>query len=207
MNPILERVRFWAIIAALAATGWRVFFHEAERSRPPGVLCPADPKQGKSVERPTEPRWVKAGWGVWPIAPYSIRARVLSTRRYRYDACAKLAPVDLALGWGRMSDSATLDALTISQRWRWYDFSYRRAPIPQSEIELCSANTHVIPAGDAVRDTVLDAIRGDVVRLDGWLVSCEPLSGGGAWTSSTTRTDTGGGACEIMWVERAEIEK
>ncbi len=205
METPFSRLRFWAIVFAVLYGAWWLVFHEPERSRPPGVLCKWDPKQGR-IEANPKPKWRAAGWSLSPLASYSVRARVLSSCRYRYDATAKLSPVDLALGWGPMSDSRVLDKLSVSQRGRWYNFSYSDAVISDAEIELCSANTHIIPADDAVRDTVLRAIRGDIVKLEGWLVSCEPPGGGAPWRSSTSRLDTEGGACEIMFVEKAAIE-
>ena len=143
METSWTRLRFWTIvIAVIAGVGW-LFFHEPERSRPPGVLCRWEPKQGPLLAKP-EPKWRVAGWTLTPLASYSVRARVLSARRYRYDYTAALAPVDLALGWGRMSDSAVLGKLSLSQRGRWYNFSYSDAVIPVAEMELCSANTHII---------------------------------------------------------------
>jgi hypothetical protein len=49
------------------------------------------------------------------LASFDIRARVLARERYRFDRAADLSPIDLALGWGRMSESAVLDQLKI---WR-----------------------------------------------------------------------------------------
>ena len=37
------------------------------------------------------------------------------------------------------------------------------------------------------------------VRIDGWLVEAS-ASDGWRWRSSTTRDDTGGGACEVVYV-------
>lgn len=206
METSWTRLRFWALmLAGLAGAGW-VVFREPERSRPPGVLCAQEPVQGPPVTKP-ETVWRFGGWTLTPLASYSVRARVLSAKRYKYDYTAPLAPVDLALGWGRMSDSAVLDEFSISQRGRWYNYSYDREVIPRAEITRSSANTHIIPANDAVRDVVLDAIRGDIVRLDGWLVECRPAGDGPPWRSSLSRTDTEGGACEIMLVEKAVVEK
>lgn len=46
---------------------------------------------------------------ITPLAGYSIKAVVLSRQRYRYDALAELAPLDLALGWGPMSMAAVIN--------------------------------------------------------------------------------------------------
>lgn len=205
MESTWTRLRFWLIVfAVLGGAGWLVF-RTPERSRPPGVLCPEEPRQGPPVTKP-ERVWNFGGWTLTPLARYSVRARVLSAKRYKYDYTAALAPLDLALGWGRMSDSAVLDAFSISQRGRWFNYSYDREVLPRGEIVRSAANTHIIPADDAARAVVFGAIRGDIVKLDGWLVECRQAGGGPAWRSSLTRTDTEGGACEIMLVEQAALE-
>ena len=44
-----------------------------------------------------------------------------------------------------------------------------------------------------------DQIEGDRVRVDGWLVQLD-RPGGWRWRSSLTREDSGGGACEVVYV-------
>jgi hypothetical protein len=63
---------------------------------------------------------------------------------------------------------------------------------------------HMIPANSQVEDA-LDAVhKGHVVRLKGYLVNVG-AGDGWHWNSSLKRTDSGSGACEIIWVEEAEI--
>lgn len=199
-----SQIRFWGLVLGIPGALLYWCLSEPERSRPPGVLCPEEPRQTALVGKP-KLRY-KAGWLITPLANYSIRARVLSRRAYDYDATAGLAPLDLALGWARMSDSAVLDKLDISQRGRWYNWSYRTAPLTNAEIARHSANTHIIPSNAEVAAVLKKAIRGDIVRLDGSLVECHLEGEGRPWRSSLTRDDTEGGACEIMLVEKAEIE-
>ena len=60
---------------------------------------------------------------------------------------ADLSPVDVAFGWGRMSDPAVIERLTISQSNRWYHWRYEGEPsIPAPEIAVSSANMQLIPA-------------------------------------------------------------
>ena len=66
---------------------------------------------------------------------------------YRWDGLARLVPVDLALGWGRMSDSDVLDKVYISQSGRFYLWQARCVLIPEREIIESSANMHLIAAG------------------------------------------------------------
>lgn len=204
MHSLGNQIRFWGLVLGIPAAGLWWWLHEPERSRAPGVLCPDEPKQGALVGKPRQ-RY-RAGWLITPLATYSIRARVLSRRTYGYDPTSAISPLDLALGWGRMSDSAVIDKLTISQSGRFYRWRCATLPLPMAEIGHRSANTHLIPADAEVAAVVKKAIRGDIVRLDGFLVECHLNGEGRPWRSSLTRTDTEGGACEILWVEKAVIE-
>jgi len=135
-----------------------------------------------------------------PLAGFSIDARVLSRRDYRSDREARYAPTDLALGWGRMRDDAVLWRLTISQSARWYRYRYGgEPPIPQAEIDRSAANMHMIPGSDGIADALAEVKSGERVRIDGWLVEARAPDGW-RWRSSTTRDDTGAGACEVVYV-------
>lgn len=190
------------VVALLAGAGYYFFIAEQVVVLPPGVHAPDDPLQ-IDIE-PTMMGKVE-DYTVSALAGFELRAKVLGRERYRFDRESDLSPVDLALGWGRMSDQAVVDAIDISQGGRWYRFRYSGSPpIPQREIEQCSANMHLIPADGAVRSAILDAKQGEVIELSGYLVRVHAADGW-RWQSSTTRNDTGDGACEVIWVESFRV--
>lgn len=138
-------------------------------------------------------------------ASFDIEARVLSTERYRRGPTADLAPLDLALGWGVMSDQTVVDQIQISQGGRWYILRWdQNPPAPERVIMQSSGNMHIIPADDGIRSQVLDLRRGEFIRLSGYLVNAEG-PGGFRWKSSLSRDDTGDGACELFLVKSIEI--
>jgi hypothetical protein len=189
-----------AIVVLVLAWGYHWWSHR-EYEREPGVLAPESPAQVGVAG--ISQRFVGSA-KITPLATFDLRARVLGVKRYRFDDAASLAPYDLALGWGRMSDSEVLAEIDISQSARFYFWSARRLPIPREEIVASSANMHIIPANDAVRGELGSLRVGHVVRLRGFLVMAES-SDKGVWLSSMTRTDSGNGACELVWAERIEI--
>ena len=135
-----------------------------------------------------------------PLAGFSVDARVLSREDYGFGREADYSPTDLALGWGRMGDEAVLDRLDISQSSRWYHYRWRGdPPIPPREIIQSSANMHMIPSDRTVASALREVRPGQRVRIDGWLVQVD-ANDGWHWRSSTTREDTGGGACEVVYV-------
>jgi hypothetical protein len=166
---------------------------------PPGPAAPHDPVQG-----PTAPiTWQKDGYTVTTLARYHIEALVISTERYWFDNGAKLSPIDFAVGWGPMSDESIVDQFTFSQghRWFWYKhYGAKPSPLPQDDLNSHAANMHLVPADPQVEQQLKSVGARDVVDMSGYLVE---ITGPGQfkWRSSLTRTDTGSGACELMWVQ------
>jgi hypothetical protein len=173
-----------------------------ERRLPDGRVAPRAPIQ-EDVEWTRSPIRVK-DYGLTPLARFRVTARVLGAMHYSFDREAQLAPVDLALGWGPMSENRVLEDLHISQMARFYTWSGRELPLEPEQIGVNSANMHMIPADGAIRHTLLGVHRNDVVEFTGWLVEIHALDGW-SWTSSTTREDTGDGACEVVYVDSLAV--
>jgi hypothetical protein len=145
------------------------------------------------------------GYQIVPLADFSIEARVLSTKHYNLGREADLAPVDLALGWGRMSDETVLARIDVSQSGRFYFWRTDDFPIPREEIETHSANMHMVPA-DKLIERQLEQVRpGQVVSIRGQLIEAQ-ASDGWRWRSSLTRQDTGNGACELVLVKSLSVK-
>jgi hypothetical protein len=134
-----------------------------------------------------------------------VEARVLSKRSYRHDQGAAISPVDLALGWGRMSDTKVIDKLGIRQHDRFYFYSWPDLPpIDPGEIVVSSANMHMVPSSQLLAKELKRLKAGNLVRLEGYLVNVTGPEGF-YWHTSTTRTDSGNGACELVWVEKIVV--
>lgn len=188
----------WLIAALMLSLwgGWS-WWHARPLHPGPGELAPDDPVQ-TALDEPVEPIHL-GDFTLTARAKFELVARVLSTEHYHADAGAALVPEDFALGWGRMSDSAVLEDIDISQSGRFYYWHVERFPIPRREIETHSANMHLIPADAGVR-RALERVRvGQVVALDGFLVDADRADGW-HWRTSLTRDDTGAGACELFYV-------
>jgi hypothetical protein len=142
---------------------------------PPGILVLAAPVQQALAT--TVPDLAKPGYQITPLESFSLEARVLGRERYRFDRAADLSPLDLALGWGAMSDQAVLERIDISQSGRFYYWHVSQFPIPRREIETHSANMHMIPATGEVERQLLDVRPGQLVTLHGYLVEVHAPDG------------------------------
>jgi len=168
----------------------------------PGILCPESPIQGKAQQSTP---FLSGDFMITPLAGFEIRALVLHRENYNSGRESDLSPVDLALGWGRMSDQSVIDKFDIDQRGRRYWWKVSAYPIPRREIEQSSANMHIIPANDEVRVALDEVVRGSIVTIHGSLVKIT-ADGNWRWVSSTTRDDTGDGSCEVIWVESLHVD-
>jgi hypothetical protein len=192
----------FAIICAFAL--WSAYngFLTRERSHPPGSIATEEPRQrnidnGASFQRDR--------YTLTPRAKFSATARPLRTERYRTDVGAEIAPIDVAIGWGPMSDSALLDQLKFSQSGRFLHWSANKPPtVAWDVINRSAANMHVIPADPSVLQRLSKARIGDLIEIDGELVDVK-RNDGWRWNTSMTRDDQGGGACELIYVTNVVI--
>ncbi len=182
---------------------WRDW-NRREIVHPPGVLAPQAPVQ--TAVDGMEP--IAAGeFQLHPRATFELHARVLSREDYWLGIESDLIPVDLALGWGAMSDQSVLDHIEITQSGRWYFTRYNSSvPISGRAIATHSSNMHMIPANDWVHGKLKDLRRGDIVSLKGYLVDIHGDLGF-RWPTSLSREDGGYGACEVFYVEYIFIEE
>lgn len=192
----------WIILLLIGAGYWFLFHDSPAQWK--GIPARFDPQQ---TDRDLPKPFAHEHNTITPLARYSITAVVLSRDRYRFDPAAKLAPVDLALGWGAMSISSAINELSISQSGRWYEYTWHGdPPLDPQAIAKNSANTHCLPANAAVRKKLLAVRRHDLVTLEGYLVEITGPNNW-RWRSSLTRDDTAGGACEVMWITSVTRKK
>ncbi len=189
------------IAVCLAAFGY--WYWHRPITYPAGVLVESEPQQ--SAELNSAAPLSYGAYHLKALAQFALDARVLHSKVYRYDRQAALVPVDLALGWGPMSDQRVLDRLSISQSMRFYWYEYRMPPpIPKDQIVSHSTNVHIIPATSEIAACCESLRVGSLVHLSGELVEASGPDIG-TWRSSLSRTDTGNGACELLYLEDIEV--
>jgi hypothetical protein len=192
----------WKALVLVALVGVGLYQHLQRQPVPTGegVLAPAVPTQGNTHAAGFQFK----GYELQPLQDFVIDARVLASERYHSGRESDLSPVDLALGWGPMSDSAVLDKIRISQSGRFYHWRVDEFPIPRQDIERSSANMHMIPADEGIARQLKALKPGQTVRIEGWLVEARAADGW-RWRSSLTRDDTGGGSCELVFARDVQV--
>ena len=190
------------LVAFLGGVNW--WLYERPVPRPPGVLVAVEPMQ-EGLDPP--PEFEDRGYRFIQRARYDITARVLRREIYRIDGGAALAPVDVAVGWGPLSDSRIVDRLEFSQMGRffyWKPKDLATFPLSPGALIAHGAQMHLIPATQELDRRIRKLRPGQIATLGGYLVDVRG-PGGFKWNTSLTRDDTGDGACEIVWVETLEV--
>ena len=116
------------------------------RRYPPGILINTAPEQLDMSEAKV---WKKDEYKLKALAKYKIQARVLSTYHYHFpEAGADISPVDLAVGWGIMSDQKILDKIlpcSFQNNRTWFRGICSPLNISIDSIINSSAHMHIIP--------------------------------------------------------------
>lgn len=170
----------------------------------------AEPAQGKIDDG--EPIVIeKKGWRfvLTPEASYQIQGEVLSRENYSAGVQSIISPCDIALVFGELYSSSLYKDISWSQSGRWYWWKYD-ASFPKQDdryIARWSSNNHIIPATGTLWKAARSVDEGDLVVLEGYLVKLDGDKKGENyfWNSSLSRTDTGDGSCEVLYLTKMRI--
>jgi hypothetical protein len=194
-----------AVLAAVLAGYWFVSQPSAAGAGDP-VDWSGEPVQERTDRAPFEVETDGGTVTLEPLADFDVSAVVAGSERYRFDASSFLSPVDLALTWGDLPEEPYKSQVTYGQMARYYFWKTPTRELDLGYIQAHSSNMHMIPSTPNLRRALLAVDEGDAVRISGLLVNASTEEGF-TWQSSTSRKDSGPGACELVWVEEVQIER
>ena len=169
-----------------------------------------EPRQRQLDEQPKIVPYAGVDYRVEPLFSYELYGLVVSYRQHdgtsfmHANSNDHLNMADVCVVWSDTAFSPTLPKLdfwngifTCNVQTRdsvaWANFNMN---------EL--SNNHLVSADPFIRDRVAEVGIGDQIRIKGSLVRYGAV-GGGLRGTSTTRNDTGDGACETILVDEFEI--
>ena len=164
------------------------------------------PAQTKDSRAPFEHRAGSRRYRITPRFRWDQSAEVVGARPYRWGTTGALIPEDLALAWGSLLQPPFAGEVSYSQFTRFYFWRTKDLSLDRGAIVSQSANVHIIPRSLRVRSAVRSVSKGDLVRLEGWLVDVEGIDDTEfQWGTSATREDEGPGSCETVYLERLTV--
>jgi hypothetical protein len=180
-----------------------VIFFEKMRpvGQPPGILAPDPPSVQMVVDKP--PLFERDNYVIEGLAQFKAKARVLSLERYGGDPHARIAPLDVALGWDKLSDSTTFKVVDVAQTERQIVFESYDPALPNELVATMVVNLHVIGADGEVDSQLRNLRRGNIVQIEGWLVEVRAQEG---WRwKGEARSASPPMPGNVLWVRNVEV--
>jgi hypothetical protein len=200
-----------ACAVSLVYAGRRRLLLPAESELLPALQNP--PEQNEISERAFIMDWRGSQYVLHPVADYKLTGLVVSRNDIGgisdiYHTSDSVDVVDVCVVWG---DNARPEV------YKNYEFGsepfscwYRpKTWPPATELHIDElSNTHVLAKDESLARRLSRVHLGDQIRLRGRLVNYNPAGASEQLRrSSTVRTDTGNGACEVMYVEQFDLLK
>ena len=168
-----------------------------------------DPAQARTRKAPFDARYNGVDYRIEPQYEYELYGMIVSYRhhdgnsRMHRRAGDHLNMLDVCVIWGDNTRHPDLNALDFwngiftcnvqtRDREAWEAFNMNQL-----------SNNHLISDRDWLRERVEGVRIGDQIRVKGWLASYTGPAG--TRGTSTTRTDTGDGACETVYVDEFDV--
>ncbi|MGF1724313.1 hypothetical protein [Photobacterium nomapromontoriensis] len=186
----------------LIAASWQFLTTKSPVTLGPGIFVNEVPFQ-KAIHPHTS--FTLDNFTITKKFEFQIKAKVIAMKNYYFDRQSDISKTDFGLGWGAMSDESMINQFEFSQSNRFMWWNAETWPRSKQEIQNQLTNAHLIPATTAVEHDIDSVRQGDIIVISGYLVNVNENNSRWYWNSSESRTDTGDGACEIIWVESLKI--
>lgn len=151
---------------------------------------------------------------IQPLFRYTIAGKIVGKGEHTQGATDMLAPMDLVIVNGDIIRPELFQYFTFEKIPRHYRYHYYFPQgvkgLSQQYINEHISNSHLIFASESVYALAKTAGIGDYIVISGYLVTVTGNTGDGRTFhqgTSTTRSDLGEGACEVVYVESIEKKR
>ncbi len=207
----LLRIVFW-IGFGLALVGWLRKDRFVEHAVLPREVL-EEPVQGPVGERQFQINFRDVDYQIHRKYSYEIVGMVVSYRQHdgdtglhrRWNDHVNVA--DLCVVWGKNLQGVDLNQFEFFNGEFTCNFSTRDAQAWAQFVPEQLSNNHLITDWAELRDRIADVRVGDLIRVRGHLVHYGEVGAPERYLRKTsiTRTDTGNGACETIYVDDFQV--
>ncbi len=168
-----------------------------------------EPLQTETGKQPFDVTYRDNAYHIEPEFEYDLTGMVVSFRhhdgksRMHSRANDHLNMLDVCVVWGDNTANPRLDRIDFWNGIFTCQFRTRDSKAWDAFDIYQISNNHLLSDRPRIRDAVHDIRIGDQIRVRGYLATYS--NDEGSRGTSTTRLDTGNGACETIYVERFEI--
>lgn len=140
---------------------------------------------------------------------YILAGRVVDVQPYiPVKIQNKLSPIDIGVTWGFLARDEyhnTVEWSSAGTRFLTFKTSNPELTSDMTRVTQHLSNNHLIPADDEIEKQIKSIKENDFIKVEGYLVNVYHdvgTNGYFTWNSSTSRSDNGDGACEIIYVTK-----
>ena len=169
------------------------------------------PLQAPITKAPLTVAYAGVDYRVEPLYDYELYGLVVSYRQHDGESSMHrwsndhLNMADVCVVW---SDTAFSEYLGELDFWNGISTCnvQTRDSVAWAHFKMNQlSNNHLLSDDPYIRERVEEIRIGDQIRVQGWLSRYGALGGSGLRGTSTTREDSGDGACETIYVREFEI--
>ncbi len=216
-NKSKDPLSFFLNVALLIAIIVGIYAYSNLSSRPPRTkIHPSmmkEPQQSPTTEDDFTFSYKGTNYEVTPVAEYELWGLVVThndTREFSdiYHNENSVDIKDICVIWGKNLNSNNYQRVKFySEPWSCI-YQTDSQEVYRKFSPRALSNSHLLSDLPKVREKILSTKIGDQIHLKGMLVNYFPENSP-SWVrkSSTSRDDTGNGACEVVFVEEYEILK
>ncbi len=210
----MVKFSFWALLANLLL--WSVSLHFTKKLPDPSEIVrnlKTNPQQYSVNEPGFDFSYQGETYNVDPVADYELYGLVVSHNNIggltdAYHSSKSVDLKDVCVVWGTNVMSDVYQRVTFtSGAWTCY-FNFENSK-DADDFELSQiSNNHLLTADVQVQKQIRNLNIGDQIHLQGYLVNyANAQTPTQLRRSSTVRTDTGDGACEVFYLEKLNVLK
>ncbi len=210
MNTLLERVAIVSLLLLIIT-----YFTKDTLPTPDHYTntIHQEPIQNKISKKPFKTEVNQEKYLLTPKYDYQLEGVVVSAHnadslldlRHHEEWRDFLNIRDLCVIWGENINSGIYKKMEFkSGDWTcWY--SWPNASVRQQFRNDQLSNNHLLTDNRAIGESIMKARPGDHIRMEGMLVDYANPANSFQRGTSISRTDTGQGACETIYIEKFEI--
>jgi len=148
------------------------------------------------------------------VAEFLVSGKVLAiTKHGRYKDVISgkdVMPVDIGITWGEFATQLpngiifkhSLPTLDFTSKNKWLFWDGTTDLKTAEKLKHHVANIHIVPKDENILALIQNIQKNDLVKMGGFLVDVQIDNK--LYKSSMSRSDTGAGACEILYVDFVE---
>jgi len=150
----------------------------------------------------------KKGFKLKLIYKFKIEGRVVSSKKYNWDSFAEILTHDIGIVWGKVSKTNIFDQFNWNQKQRFLIYSIREDKLNKiggaKYVNSHIANIHLIPKDWSIESKLNQIKPYDIIEIEGYLT--DVYSKRRMILTSISRTDSGPGACEVIYVTNIKFK-